>query len=81
VEDEAESVCSQVATMERLLHETLASVQWNILHLVRVSQRKETKFCLYSNVFLHAFSFSLCSVPVAFISGWLRCAYVVGRYG
>jgi hypothetical protein len=43
VENEAESACSQVATMEWLLHETLASVHRNILHLVQVSSEKGGK--------------------------------------
>jgi hypothetical protein len=69
VEDEAEFLCSQVAVTEKLLHETLASVHWNILHLVQVSLKRETKFCPFSNDFLHAFSFFLCCVPTTFISG------------
>jgi hypothetical protein len=40
VENMAEFVCLQVATMERLLHEALASVHHNILHPVWVSLRK-----------------------------------------
>jgi hypothetical protein len=43
VENEAESACSQVATMERLLHEALALVHHDILRLVQVSLRKEVK--------------------------------------
>jgi hypothetical protein len=34
VRDEVESACAQVAAMERLLHETLASVYQNSLHLI-----------------------------------------------
>jgi hypothetical protein len=41
VEDEAEFACSQVTTAERLLHETLASVHWKILHPVQVSLRRD----------------------------------------
>jgi hypothetical protein len=40
VENEAELLCSQVATMERLLHDALASVHCNILRPVQVSLRK-----------------------------------------
>jgi hypothetical protein len=43
VENEGESTCSQVATMERLLHKALASVRHDILHLVWVSLRKKAK--------------------------------------
>jgi hypothetical protein len=57
VEAEAESACSQVAAMERLLHKLLASVHRNILCLVRVSLKRETKFCLNSCDFLHALIF------------------------
>jgi hypothetical protein len=38
--DEAESVCSQVATIETLLHETLTSVDQNILGSIRVGLKK-----------------------------------------
>jgi hypothetical protein len=41
VEDEAEFACSQVTTAERLLHETLVSVHWKILHPVQVSLRRD----------------------------------------
>jgi hypothetical protein len=41
VGDETESACSLVATAERLLHEMLASVHQNILHLIRVSLTRE----------------------------------------
>jgi hypothetical protein len=40
VESEAELARSQVATMEWLLRQTLASVHRNILHPVQVSLRK-----------------------------------------
>jgi hypothetical protein len=46
VGDMAESTCSQVTTVVRLLHETLASVHQNILHLIRVSQKREKKILL-----------------------------------
>jgi hypothetical protein len=38
-----EFTCSQVTAVERLLHETLASVDWNILHQIRVSLKKRGK--------------------------------------
>jgi hypothetical protein len=41
VGDEAESVCSQVTAMERLLHEMLASIDRNILHPIRVGLKRE----------------------------------------
>jgi hypothetical protein len=68
VEDEAEFKCSHVATAEWLLHEALTLVHHNILHLVRISLRKEKKFCPYSNDFLHAYLSSLCFMPATFIS-------------
>jgi hypothetical protein len=43
VESEAELVRSQVTTMERLHHQTLASVHCNILHPVQVSLRKKNE--------------------------------------
>jgi hypothetical protein len=39
--DEVESACSQVTTVERLLHETLTSVHQNILCPIWVSPRRE----------------------------------------
>jgi hypothetical protein len=51
-----ESACSHVAVMERLLHETLASVGQNILRPIRVSLQKERKSCLCASGFLHTFS-------------------------
>jgi hypothetical protein len=41
--DEAKSMCSQVATADMLLHETLASVDQNILGSIRVGLKKEKK--------------------------------------
>jgi hypothetical protein len=69
VEDEAESACSQVTIVKRLLYETLASVHRNTLHPVRVSLKRETKPCLHSHGLLHAFSFLLCFVCVALVLG------------
>jgi hypothetical protein len=74
-------MCLQVATTEWLLHEMLASVHRNILRPVRVSVRMETKFCSYSNDFLHDFSFFPCFVPAAFILEQLRFASVAGGDG
>jgi hypothetical protein len=45
VENEAEFVCSQVATAERLLHDALASFGCNILRPVWVSLRKGWEIC------------------------------------
>jgi hypothetical protein len=45
VEGEAQLVCLQAATVERLLHDTLASIYRNILHPVQVSLRWELCFC------------------------------------
>jgi hypothetical protein len=44
VEDNAEFACSHVTNSERLLHYTLDSVSWNIMHLIRVSMKKRRKF-------------------------------------
>jgi hypothetical protein len=69
VEDEAEFVCLQVITAERLLHEMLASVHQNILRLIRVSVKRGTKSCPHSHGLLHAFSFLLYFVSIALVSG------------
>jgi hypothetical protein len=45
-------VCSQIADAERLLHERLASVGRDILHLIWVSLKKERKVCLCASSFL-----------------------------
>jgi hypothetical protein len=64
---------------ERLLHEMLVSIHWNILRLVWVSLKRETKPCLHSHGLLHAFSFLLCFVSIALVLGPCECAYVAGR--
>jgi hypothetical protein len=67
VGDEAESMCSQVAAVEMLLHKTLASVGWNILHLIQVSlQKGENLACmpLASSILSHPL---LCCVSTASI--------------
>jgi hypothetical protein len=43
VGDKAESMCSQVTATERLLHETLTSINSNILRLIRVALKREEK--------------------------------------
>jgi hypothetical protein len=43
VESEAELACSQVTTMEQLLHQTLSSIHRNILHPVQVILRKKNE--------------------------------------
>jgi hypothetical protein len=68
VGDEVEFACSQVASAERLLHETLASVDQNILRPIRVSLKKR-KNCQCASGFLHAFSSPLALVFVALVSG------------
>jgi hypothetical protein len=45
-------VCSLVTDAARMLQETLASVGWEILHLIRVSLKKEGKVCLCAIGFL-----------------------------
>jgi hypothetical protein len=66
VGDEAESVCLQVAAMERLLHEMLASVHQNILHPIWVSLKRETS-CPHSSGSLCALSSLQCFVFVALV--------------
>jgi hypothetical protein len=45
VGDEVEFECSQVTTVERMLHEMLVSVDQNILHPIQVSLKKRGKSC------------------------------------
>jgi hypothetical protein len=52
VEDDVAFTCSQVTDVERLLHETLASVGRDILRLIRVSLKKVRKACLCPSNFL-----------------------------
>jgi hypothetical protein len=56
VGDEVESACSYVAITVSLLDETLASVGWNILRLIRVSLKERRKSCLPASGFPHALS-------------------------
>jgi hypothetical protein len=70
VGDKAEFACSWVADAERLLYETLVSVNQNILPLIRVSLKKRGKSLSYASGFLNALSsppvFCLCNFcPVA----------------
>jgi hypothetical protein len=76
VEDEADSTCLHVSTMERLLHKMLASVHLNILRLVWVSLKSETKSCPHFHGLHHIFSFLICFVSVAHVPGQLICASV-----
>jgi hypothetical protein len=48
VEGDEELTCSWVTDTEKLLHDTLVSANWDILHLLRVSlkERKKEKACL-----------------------------------
>jgi hypothetical protein len=65
--------------MERLLHEMPASVDWNILRLIRVSlKREENLACmlLASSTISHPL---LCFVSVALVLRQRRRAYVAGR--
>jgi hypothetical protein len=43
VESKAELPCSQVTTVEQLLHQTLTSIHCNILHPVQVSLGKKNE--------------------------------------
>jgi hypothetical protein len=56
VREDEKFVCSLIAAAERLLHETLASVDRNILRPIRVSLEKGREFCLCASGFLHALS-------------------------
>jgi hypothetical protein len=76
--DEVESECLQVIVVERLLHETLASVHRNILRLIRVSLKREAKSCSHSNGFLHTLSFLPCSISATLVSGQRGCACDAG---
>jgi hypothetical protein len=69
VEDNMEFACSQVAIVERLLHETLASVGRNILRPIRVSLKKEMNVCLCDSGFLRVLSPSPIFVSVALVPG------------
>jgi hypothetical protein len=68
VRDEVESACSQVATMERLVHETLASVGWNILRPIRVSFEKNREnlvsVTLASSILSHLLLCGVFAAPV-----------------
>jgi hypothetical protein len=59
---EADLACSQVTTMERLLHQTLASVHGNILHPVQVSLRKKSE-----KSFLYPQQLPLCLLALFFL--------------
>jgi hypothetical protein len=77
VGDEAASACSQVTTVERLLHDTLASVDQNILRPIQVSlKREENLACitLASYMLSHPL---LCIISVALVLGQHGCACVV----
>jgi hypothetical protein len=77
--DEEESACSQGATAERLLHETLASVGRSILHLIRVSLKKSKNLAhvpLASSILSHLL---MCGVSAAPVPGQHGRACVVGE--
>jgi hypothetical protein len=81
VGDESEFTCSQVTTTETLLHRTLASVDCNIQRPIRVSLKKEGKFCMCASGFLHAPSSPLCFVSTAPVLGQHARAYVASGGG
>jgi hypothetical protein len=69
VGDEAETTCSRGAATERLLHDTLASVDGNILHLIQVSLKREENLAripLASSMLSHPL---LCFVSAALVLG------------
>jgi hypothetical protein len=65
VENKVELSYSQVTTVERMLHDTLASLHYNILRLIQVSLRKrKTNDPIHTpSVFLHAHLPSPCIAP------------------
>jgi hypothetical protein len=69
VEDNVEYACSQITITKRLLREMLASVSQNILHLIRVSLRKEGYFYLGASGFLRDFSFPTTFASTALVLG------------
>jgi hypothetical protein len=79
VGDEAESTCSWVATIERWLHDMLASVNQNILRLIRVSLKREENLArmpLASSMLSHPL---LCFVSATLVLWQGRCACVAGK--
>jgi hypothetical protein len=76
VQNEAELACSQVTTVERILHDTLASVHRNILRSTQVSlrKRKTTDPVSTRSVFLHAHLPSPC---IWFLAGSLASANAI----
>jgi hypothetical protein len=77
VGDEAKFPCSQVIVVDRLLHETLASIDRNILRPIWVSVKKERKFCLCASHFFHSLSsppmFCFCISCPGVAQTCLRC--------
>jgi hypothetical protein len=64
-----EFACSSVTIMERLLRETLASVDWSILHLIRVSLKKEGNIYLSTSSSLRVHSFPPIFASIAPVLG------------
>jgi hypothetical protein len=65
VGDNVEVTCSWVAAVEKLLHEMQASIDGNILRLIRVCLKKERKICPCASHFLQALSSPPVFVSVA----------------
>jgi hypothetical protein len=75
VGDEAASACSQVTTVERLLHDTLASVDQNILRPIQVSLKREENLACITLA-----SYTLSSPPMYyFCSSCLGAAWMCLR--
>jgi hypothetical protein len=68
VEGDTKLMCLLVADMERLLHDILASVSWNILRPLWVSLKKERKACLCAPDSLRVLSFPPIFVSPTFVS-------------
>jgi hypothetical protein len=83
VESEAELARSQVTTMERLLHQTLALVHHNILHpfQVNLGKTKRKNPPHIPNGFLCAYLLFSHLTPKASISRQHRCYRPIGRGG
>jgi hypothetical protein len=69
VEDNAAFTCLYLTDAERMLHETLASVGWNILRPIWVSLKKERKVCLCASGFLRVPLFPPIFVSAAPVPG------------
>jgi hypothetical protein len=68
VEDDAEFTCSQVTITKSLLHEMLALVGQNLVHLIWVSLKKDRNVCLCASGLLRVLSSPPIFASVALVS-------------